>query len=93
MGRGPGAVSWLIGNVNGGASAQVLQQWANGSALGMIIYAWEGSGMTTQWATGNMGQGPGAVSWLIGGVTGNGKSQVLQQWANGGSLGMIVYGY
>jgi hypothetical protein len=93
MGQGPGAVSWLIGKVNGDGKAQIMQQWVNGGSLGMIIYDWQNGGMTTQWASNNMGQGPGAVSWLSGDVLGNGKDEILQQWANGGSLGMIVYGY
>ena len=61
----------------------------------MIIYGWDQSNstMTTQWATGNMGQGSGAVSWLMGDVNGNSRADVIQEWSNGGSLGTIVFGY
>jgi hypothetical protein len=38
-----------------------------------------------------MGQGQGAVSWLMGKVLGTGSEQICQQWANGNLLGMIVY--
>jgi|CXWL01.1.fsa_nt_gi hypothetical protein len=93
MGQGPGAVSWLIGDVNGDGRPEVIQLWANGGSLGMIVYGWSGSGMTTLWSSSNMGQGPGAVSWLIGDVNGDGKAEIIQQWANGGSLGTIVYGW
>jgi hypothetical protein len=49
-------------------------------------------GPRTIFASGNMGQGPKAVSWLIGDVNGHSKAEICQQWDNG-SLGMIVYGW
>lgn len=93
MGQGPGAVSWLIGDINGDGKAEIIQQWANGGSLGTIVYGWNGSAMTTLWSSSNMGQGPGAVSWLIGDINGDGKAEIIQEWANGGSLGTIVYGW
>jgi hypothetical protein len=93
MGQGPGAVQWLIGDINGDGKAEIVQQWANGSSLGTIVYGWVNNAMTVLWSTGNMGQGPGAVQWLIGDINGDGKAEIIQQWANGSSLGTIVYGW
>jgi phospholipase C len=93
MGQGPSAVSWLIGDVNGDGQAEICQQWNNSGKLGMIVYGWKNNAMSKLWSSSNMGQGPGAVSWLIGDVNGDGKAEICQQWNNNGTLGMIVYGW
>ena len=94
MGQGAGAVAWLVGDFNGDKKDELLQCWANGSSLGMIVYGDAGGGaMKTLFATGNMGEGPGAVSWLVGDFNGDGKDEVAQCWANGSSLGIILYGW
>jgi hypothetical protein len=93
IGQGVGAVGWLIGDVNGDGRAEVVQLWNNAGRLAMIVYGWSGGAMTTLWATGNIGQGVGAVTWQIGDVNGDGRAEVIQPWDNGGRLGMIVYGW
>ncbi len=95
LGQGSGAVSWLIGDIDGDGCAEICQQWANGGTLGMIIYGWDPAHttMTIKWATDNMGQGVGALSWLIGNVNVAGRADIIQEWDNGGKLGTIVYGY
>ncbi|HET6970236.1 MAG TPA: protease pro-enzyme activation domain-containing protein [Phenylobacterium sp.] len=93
IGQGAGAAAWLTGDINGDGRAEVVQPWANGGSLGMIVYGWNGTAMSTLWSTSNLGEGPGAVSWLIGDINGDGKAEVVQLWANGGQLGMIVYGW
>src|SRR5690349_4088927 len=82
MGQGSGAVGWLIGDVDGDGKAEIVQPWINGGALGMIVYGWSGTSLSTQWSTGNMGQGSGAIRWLIGDVNGDGKTEVVQLWNN-----------
>jgi hypothetical protein len=64
---------------------------ANGDSLGMVVYSWCNDAIAVISRTGNLGQGPQAVSWLAGKVIGTGSAQICQQWANGNSLGMIVY--
>ena len=93
LGEGSGAVSWLIGDVNKDGQAEIVQQWNNGGRLGMIIYHWTGTAMAVLWGTGDVGEGSGAVSWLIGDVNKDGRAEIVQQWNNGGRLGMIAYEY
>ncbi|HEX2079803.1 MAG TPA: hypothetical protein VHG08_18955 [Longimicrobium sp.] len=51
-----------MGNVNGDGQAEIVQPWADGGSLGMIVYGGNGNAMTTLWSTDHMGQGPGAQS-------------------------------
>jgi hypothetical protein len=91
MGQGVGAVSWLVGDVDGDGRAEIIQMWSNGGCLGMIIYHWTGSGMATLYANGNIGQGSGAVSWLVGDINKDGQAEITQQWSNGGRLGINIH--
>ena len=93
MGQGSGAVTWLAGDFNGDGKPEIVQGWAHGSSLGMIMYGSDGhGGLKTIWSSDNMGQGPGAITWLVGDFNGDGKPEIVQGWAHGSSLGMIMYG-
>ncbi|BBD71009.1 subtilase family protein [Nostoc commune NIES-4072] len=48
--------------------------------LGLIVYGWDGTQMTTKWSTGDIGQGTGALNWLVADVDGDGKAELLQPW-------------
>ena len=93
MQEGSRAVQWLIGDIDGDGHPEVVQLWDNGGALGMIIYRWRDNAMRVLWANGNLAQGSSAVSWLIGDIDDDGRAEISQQWANGGTLGMIIYGW
>ena len=93
MGQGVGAEGWLIGDMKGTGSDNVVQLFDSNGSLGMNIYAWSANAMTTIWSTAFMGQGSPAITFLIGNLNGNGHANVVQEWANGGTLGTIVYGY
>jgi hypothetical protein len=47
--------------------------------------------MAKLFASGNMGEGSGAESWLVGDVNNDGQAEIIQLWNNGGLTGMIVY--
>src|SRR5205807_1249359 len=92
MGQGSGAIAWLIGDVNEVGRAAGVEMWNNGGRLGMIVYGAEGGGYQTIFGSQDMGQGSGAIAWLIGDVEGDGKADEVVMWNNVGSLRMIVYG-
>ena len=88
MGQGSGAVSWLVGDFNGDGKDEIVQAW--GSDLNFIMYGSDGyGGLKTLW-TGYMGQGSGAVTWLVGDFNGDGKAEIIQGW--GDDLNFIMYG-
>jgi hypothetical protein len=83
MGQGSGAIAWLIGDVNGDGRAEVVQLWNNGGQLGMIVYGADGTGgYQTIFGSSDMGQGSGAIAWLIGNVNNDGAAEVVQLWDN-----------
>jgi RHS repeat-associated protein len=47
--------------------------------------------MASLWGNSNMGQGVNALKWLPLDVNGDGKSDFVQLWNNGGNLAAIVY--
>jgi Common central domain of tyrosinase/FG-GAP-like repeat len=80
IGQGAGALSWLVADVDGDGKDELLQTWKNGSQLGLIVYGWDGAQMMTKWGTSDIGQGAGALSWLVADVDGDGKDELLQPW-------------
>lgn len=59
--------------------------------LGLIIYLSNGNGYTNNFASGNMGQGYGALAWLTGDINGDGETDIIQPWKNSTKLGLITY--
>ena len=80
-----------IGDVNGDGRVELVQLWNNGGRLGMIVYGWVGSGMTTLDAMPDVGEGSGAVGWLSGPVQGGKVSEIVQLWNSSNRLGLILY--
>ena len=94
MGEGPGAVTWLVGDFNGDGKAEIVQAWGTGSNVGMTLYGFDGhGGLTRLWRNQDMGEGHGAVAWLVGDFNGDGKAEIVQAWGNGAGLGMTMYGF
>jgi hypothetical protein len=82
IGQGFGALDWLVGDIDNDGQAELLQPWNNRNRLGLIVYGWDGTQMTTKWSSSNMRQGSGALAWLVADIDGDGKSELLQLWNN-----------
>lgn len=93
IGQGPWALSWLAADVDGDGKCELLQPWRNSDKLGLLVYGWDGTQMGTKWGTADIGQGPGALAWLVGDVNGDGKAELLQPWKNFNRLGLIIYAW
>lgn len=93
--QGYGAISWQIGDIDGNDKDEIIQLWDNNGTLSMIVYGDNGkNGLETLWYSDNVGEGSGAVAWLMGNLKsdGNGKKEIFQLWDNNGYLGIIGYG-
>ena len=89
LGEGPGALAWLVADIDGDGKTELLQPWTNGDKLGLNVYGWNGSQMVVKWASADLGEGPGALAWLVADIDGDGKLELLQPWANGDRLSLI----
>ena len=91
MGQGSAHRAWLTGDMDGDGRTDIFQPWNNNGTLGLIAYRATGTGYTTAFASGNMGQGWWALGWLTGDMDGDGRTDIFQPWNNNGSLGLIAY--
>jgi hypothetical protein len=89
----PRAVAWLVGDLDGDGKAKIVQLWDKGNRLAMNVYGSDGSGgYKRTWQSSDMGQGPGAVAWLVGDLDGDGKAKIIQLWNDHNNLQMVFYG-
>jgi hypothetical protein len=92
----PSALAWLTGNFTGteNMGIQIAQPWDNEGTLGLNVYGNVGGTLQQVFASGDMGQGSGALAWLTGNFTGTGNdfTEIAQLWNDDGVLGLIVYG-
>ncbi len=88
---GAGVSALLTGDVNGDGKTDIIEPWNNNGSLGLVVYTSNGTGYSQTWSSPNMGQGASALTWLTGDVNGDGKTDIIQPWDNGGWLGLIVY--
>ncbi len=91
LGQGATALAFLTGDVNGDGRTDLIQPFDNAGRLGIIVYASNGTGYAVLSATANMGQGSVALAFLTGDVNGDGRTDLIQPFDNGGRLGLLVY--
>jgi hypothetical protein len=78
--------------MNGDGKTQIVQLFNNGGQLGMNVYAPNANGAYTfAWGNNNLGEGSGNLRFVPVTMNGDGKTQIVQLFNNGGQLGMIVY--
>ncbi len=61
MNQGSNALKYLIGDIDKDLQAEIIQLWSNNSKLSMIVYGWDGTGMTTVWS-GDMNETTDGIS-------------------------------
>jgi Salmonella virulence plasmid 65kDa B protein/Insecticide toxin TcdB middle/N-terminal region/FG-GAP-like repeat len=94
-GKGPGLIPL---DLNGDGNIDLVQQWNNGGCLYFVTYINQGNGTfnvnTINPATCNgfdstgASQGPGLLPLDL---NGDGKTDLVQQWNNNGTLWLVVY--
>ncbi len=86
------ALAFLPVDMNGDGSIQIVQLFDSGGRLGMNVFGPQTDGSyASLWSTSDVGQGSGALAFFPVTMNGDGKTQIVQLWDNGGQLGMIVY--
>ena len=86
------AVAWLTGDFFGDERMEIVQCFADGESLGMVMYGDASArGLSVLWSSRDTGQGAAAIQWLVGDFNGDGKDEIVQCYADGDNLGMIAY--
>jgi hypothetical protein len=91
MGQGSTGRAWLTGDMDGDGRTDIFQPWNNNGTLGLIAYRATGTGYATAFGSSNMGQGSGALAWLVGDMDGDGRTDIFQPFDNQGTVGLIAY--
>ncbi|MEZ4518931.1 MAG: right-handed parallel beta-helix repeat-containing protein [Chloroflexota bacterium] len=91
--EGSGALTWLVGDVDGDGRDELIQPWHNreNDHLGLVLYEWTGQQMTWKWASEDLGESPSALAWLMADIDDDGKQELLQVWDNGVVPGLLIY--
>ena len=84
------AGQFFTGDVNGDGKTDIIQVWNNGGYTGMVAYTSNGTGYSPTWSNTNTGAGS-AGQFFTGDVNGDGKTDIIQVWNNGGYTGLQVY--
>lgn len=94
-GQGWGFVNFSVADLRGDGTDQVVQFWDNGNVAAIV---WGASG--NDWfanlnaGSTNLGEGTGALAWLVADLRGDGKQEIIQLWHNkkNDHVGAVVYG-
>lgn len=91
--HGSSALSERTGDVDGNNSLDFIRPYNNGGRLGLkVVRSVNGLfSNLTKWSNSDMGQGSGALAWLVGDMNLDGKADLIQPWKNGSRLGLIAY--
>ncbi len=95
-GSGFGGTPGLIAlDINGDGKTDLVQQWNNNGTLWLLPYISNGSTLsTTNWINSGQGYGagPGGTPGLIAlDINGDGRTDLVQQWNNNGTLWLLPY--
>ncbi len=76
-------------DMDGDGKTDIAQLWNNGGRLGIIIYRSTGSTYTQTYST-TLSNGSGNVGFIPADYDGDGKTDIIQCWSNGGYLAIDV---
>jgi hypothetical protein len=82
---------WIPVDMDGDGRTELVHCWAYGRELGMTVYAPQAQGYGPVWHQDDMNEGFGAMAWIPVDMDGDGKTELVQCWQNGTTLGMIAY--
>ena len=63
------------------------KEWVDAAPKFEDLGVSDGNGYRYSWGQSDMGQGSKALSWLTGDVNNDGRTDIIQLWANGTKLG------
>lgn len=92
MGEGPGNMRLLPVDMDGDGKTDIAQLWDNDGRLGIIVYRSTGSSFYEAATYSPSNVGSGNVGFFPADWNGDGKTDIIQCWNNGGALGIIVHG-
>lgn len=84
-------MGYYSGDVNGDGNTDVIQPWNNGGTLAIIAHNVSGNSTNIICNNTMPGIGTGNVGFVPADVNGDGKTDFVQGWNNGGKMSLIVF--
>lgn len=86
------AISWQVGETDGDRRAELIQLSNNAGHVGMTVYGWRDSSLTTVRSVPDTAEQAEPLLWMSGGRIRQGAgTEILQLNLNAGQLGMVLY--
>jgi hypothetical protein len=79
----------LAVDYDGDGKTDIAQLWNNNGQLGIVVFRSTGSSYTLAFST-TVASGSGNVGFIPADYDGDGRTDIVQMWNNGGSLGVVV---
>jgi len=87
---GFGSIKLLPVDMDNDGYSDIAQLWNNNGKMGINIFRSTGSSYFTAWS-GTFNEGSGNIALFPADYDGDGKTDIIQLWSNGGAVAYIVY--